>query len=181
MRRLDLDTLNEGIPVISVAVGSFLAEAAKVCLVAQGHQPGVKLKVEGDFTAEFEIHWSGEPDEIIRRSWTDLRDAAEFGAVAIAILAMFELTKYNFAERVTQGFGFDYWLAFFERDEWKYAETKKDAKLEVSGILKSSQHNTLSMRVYKKSQQILTSQAQGEKLFVAVVEFGTPVIKIIKP
>lgn len=48
MKKLDLDELKTGIPVVSKKIGAFLAEAAAICLHLNGYKSGVKLKVQGE-------------------------------------------------------------------------------------------------------------------------------------
>lgn len=55
MRRLNLDQLKEGQPGISKSAGNFLSEAGAFCLMKNGHQKGVELKVNGDEMARLGI------------------------------------------------------------------------------------------------------------------------------
>ena len=61
---LELSDLGEGrLPAISPAVGGMLAEAAGVCLEAEGHAPGVQLLVRGYRDASYRLtlaahHWA---------------------------------------------------------------------------------------------------------------------------
>ena len=46
---LDLSELQRGLPAITPAFGTALAEACAICLTERGHQPDVALQIEGDF------------------------------------------------------------------------------------------------------------------------------------
>lgn len=109
-----------------------------------------------------------------------MRVAAEYGGMALTILAFIELTGYNYFERIQQGSGFDFWLGTYEEEEWKFQEKPKVAKLEASGIFSETRGNTISMRISKKKKQ--TGKFSGVKIpvFIAVIEFKSPKAKIIK-
>ena len=83
---MDLRELQRGQPGLTPEAGAFLAQAGAVCLESQSHTTGDALTVNGTL-GEFieELDW--EPtDAQARRTWNDLQEATEYGAVGIAIL-----------------------------------------------------------------------------------------------
>jgi hypothetical protein len=174
MRKLDLNDLKKGMPGVSEAVGNFLAEAATVCLSLNGHHSGVKLEVEGTYQELFEVIWQEVPDESIINSWKDLKEAAEYGATAIALLLMLALTDYDAFVRVPQQMNADYVLI-------KTVETQGDepaAYLEISGIFQENSGNTIRMRFSAKERQLIEKNTGDLPVLIVVAEFSIPKAKI---
>lgn len=171
---LNLALLGEGMPGLTPAGGTVLAEAAAVCLEKQNHQLGVELKLAGIAKDSFQLHWASVDDQQ-RRCHNDLQEATERGACGIAILITKELTGKVVVERSKKGPGFDYWLGD-EDDDLLF--TGK-ARLEVSGILEGTT-TEIHARVKQKKAQIAPSDhlAPG---YVAVVEFSKPIAHVEKP
>ena len=83
-----------------------------------------------------------------------------------------DTTSYTVIERSRKGTGFDYMLG----DSLDPLFTPK-ARLEVSGIMRETDGNTLDMRFHQKTAQ--TDKSDGTRLpaYVSVVEFSTPKAK----
>lgn len=88
MEKINLDQLKQGQKGITPIVAAFLVEAAIICLMRNGHQSGVTLKLEGDYEAHFELIWSDEMTAQMEKSWNDQREVTEYGATAIAALLL---------------------------------------------------------------------------------------------
>ncbi len=179
MKTLDLNNLEEGIPVITPVIGAYIAQAAAVALAVNGHSSGVTLKMTGFEKEEFQIVWEEKIEKNTLKSWADLKEAAEYGAVAIAILVLMEMGEYNYFERMHQGAGFDYWLDTYNGADWEENIQEKKARLEISGILKESKSNSIKMRLGIKTKQVKKGNFTMPAL-VAVVAFSEPKIEIIK-
>lgn len=177
---LALERLSQGLPALTVACGRFLAEAAAVCLGYHGHLESIRLHVEVRFEADpFEIAFSLTRPTVtdqMQLCYNDLTEATEYGACAIAILVIQELTGLTLVRRSRKGTGFDYWLGKREHDTYLFEET---ARLEVSGIL-SGDRNVIEARIQQKLRQTLRSAASGRPAYVAVVEFGQPAAYVIR-
>jgi hypothetical protein len=171
---LNLGLLSDGMPGLTPAGGTVLAEAAAVCLENQNHQLGVELTLAGMSKSSFQLQWRGV-DEQQRRCYNDLQEATERGACGIAILLAKELTGKVVIERSKKGPGFDYWLGD-DDDDLLFAGK---ARLEVSGILLGSSRE-IQARVKQKKTQIAPSNhlAPG---YVAVVEFSKPTAHVDTP
>ena len=179
MLEATMDRLREGFPAISKSIGQYLAEGGAFCLEANGHQPGVALEIEGDYAETIELYWSNVVDSQVARAWNDSQEATEYGATAIAIIILSKLTPYTIIERSFKGTGFDYWLGTGEYDENLLPFQQRKAKLEVSGIWKESESNTVDARVSLKRRQIELGDEDGLPAIIIVVEFGTPKAKMV--
>lgn len=175
MRTLNLDKLKGGLPDVSPAFGTLFAEAAAVCLTLVGYRSGVTLTVQGAFQATYIVEWTQEIGSLEKTSWGDLKEAVEYGATALAMLLMMELTQFDSFKREDQLEGIDFELSQHKK------QTPKDqnAKLEISGILKETPDNTVHIRVNMKERKIKKRGNLNLQVYVVVVEFGTPKAKII--
>ena len=179
MLNATLDRLREGFPAISKNIGKYLAEGGAFCLEANGHRPGVVLKIEGDYPETIELFWSNVIDSQVARAWNDSQEATEYGATAVAITILSKLAPYTIIERSFKGTGFDYWLGIGKYDENLLPFQQRKAKLEVSGIWKESETNTVDTRIRLKRQQIELGEEDGLPAIIIVVEFGTPKSKMV--
>jgi hypothetical protein len=170
-RKLNLLALGEGMPGLTVAWGTTLAEAAAVCLEDRSHQIGVALHLIGLKNDQYRLEWQSVDDQI-RRCYNDLQMATELGAYGIAILTIKYITGKIVIERSKKGTGFDYWVGD-EDDELLFSGKRR---LEVSGILVGNRAN-LQSRVREKKEQMRPSTGLGPG-YVAVVEFGTPIASV---
>lgn len=180
MRKLNLDILRNGLPGISPTRGAFYREAVIVGLSKQGFDSGVILNISGEFEEDIIIEWTNDIDKSIIKSWKDEFQIANFGAVGIALLLMTELLYFKNFEEGTIGTGIDFWISKKEFQKDQIAFYKREARLEISGILKEKTGNTINMRIGKKKKQITVSDNLGLPGWIIVVEFSTPKSKIIK-
>lgn len=174
MRNLHLNKLKEGIPGITKAIGAFLAEAAAFCFDAQGHKPGVILKITGDFEEEFSVFWTDKINKSVKKAWADKKEATEYAATAIALLLIRELTDFSVSKRLRQGERADYFL------EKRNAENDSttEAILEVSGIFEEKLSNTVNMRLGVKKANIDKIENRDKTAVIIVVAFNIPKAKI---
>ena len=121
---LELSDLGEGrTPAITSAVGNMLAEAAGVCLEAEGHAPGVHLLVRGYLDASYSLLWPLITVQALR-TWNNRERATEFGAEGIALLLAEQELGYAVIECSRRGTGFDYWMGIKSR---RYVPTQSAA------------------------------------------------------
>lgn len=172
MRKLNLDTLKQGQTGITPNVAAFLVEAAIYCLAENGHQPGVTLNIEGDFTESFKIYWTEEVTEQMRRAWKDTKEVTEYGATAIAALLVSALLDCEILSRTEQDEGVDYQIG-------NKNSIELNAQLEVSGIWSRTPQNTINIRVYRKLKKE-ENRKDKVPVYIIVTEFSQPKSKIIK-
>jgi hypothetical protein len=178
--KLHLDKLKGGISGISHAYGAFLAEAIVVCLSAAGHESSVKLKVEGDFDAEFELEWQEEIGTAELSSWRDLKEATEYAAMGLAVLLISALTIYAVFQRNEQGEDADFTMQEMNVPNIAKQGNFQKAHLEVSGIFAESLTNTVNMRISAKTKNLEKRVLPSLPVFIAVIEFSIPKAKIVE-
>jgi len=166
----DLATLSSGMPGLTQAAGTFLSEAASICLEDQSHSSGVVLSIHGSQIAEGPLTWPLVSDQH-RRTYNDLDEATEYGACAVAIVIIKQLMGQVVVERSKKGKGFDYWLGAADDDDLFQDRTR----LEVSGIRHGSD-GAVAARLKVKEAQI--KQSTGAALIV-IVEFSRPKARIV--
>lgn len=171
MNRLRLADLPTSCPLLTMAAGQFMADAAAICLEEQGHDSEAILRVVGEFRATYRLERL-DVTEPMRASY-DSEEATEFGACGVAILVMRDMTGFT-VQRAFKGGGFDYWLGTLN-EEQPFANA---ARLEVSGIRRGNRQQ-IAARVKQKLAQVRRSDGVLAA-YVAVVEFSTPVMRIEK-
>jgi hypothetical protein len=170
------DRLKSGKLGLSPVYGSFLAEAAAYCLYRnQHHSPGSLI-----FTIERPEITSLLWDEVngdLDSTWADLKEAAEYGAYAVAIVVSFQASKFPRVARCAQsGTGIDIWLSDSTDDRGIF---QRSARLEVSGIFNGGQ-SAIKARLKQKLAQTEKSDHKRLPAYVAIVEFGSPEIRMYK-
>jgi hypothetical protein len=156
-----------------------LKEACVWCLLNCDHENGVPIEcIICDENNCLSIQWNENIDiEGIRKAY-NLDDAVEFGAEAIALLLIREKTEYTTIERAVRGTGIDYWLGN-KNENSKNLFSMRDARLEISGILKESKSNTVKNRIKTKLKQIQPSN-HTFPVFISIIEFGNPKAETVR-
>ena len=174
MRKLNLDNFKKGQSGISPKFAETMLEAAIFCLTENGHKSGVILKIDGYIKEEIQLFWSIEINNQIKRSWQDLKEAAEYGATALGALLISYFEHLEAYERIPPNGDADYFL--------QDISTKQiTALLEVSGIWKKSPTNTADIRVNIKKKRLDDSEyASTYPIYIVVTEFSEPKSKINK-
>jgi hypothetical protein len=172
---LSLDALKTGQMGISLAYGSFLAEAASHCLRRKNHLNPALLHVTGDVCAPWSLKWCNL-SETGDGTWNDLEEAAEYGAYGVAILVALPLTETAQVERSAKGTGIDYWLGDGRDQRGIFQCT---ARLEVSGIFGGDETKIVA-RVRKKLTQPKPSDSAGLPAYIVIVHFGRPEARFVK-
>jgi hypothetical protein len=148
-----------------------MAEAASVCFVERGHRSPAKLRVEGDLSAELEVHFL-EVTRQMRNAHHDQDEATEYGACAVAALVLRDLFGLTVLRRSKKGTGFDYWLAPEASPLFRNA-----SRLEVSGIRRGGERE-IRARVRSKERQLAPSNV-SLPVYITVVEFGAPRVRVV--
>ncbi len=170
---LRLEDLLEDFPHIPPECGAVLVQSAVLCLEGQGHKNGALLTVQGSFNTMFRLRWSMDVTEAMRRYWNDPNDTVEQGAYAVALLMLRSLAHLTVLERSRKGTGFDWWLA--PEDNLFQGTTR----LEVSGIMRGTAAR-VNGRLKERVAQTERSDPSGLTAYVAVVEFGRPMVKVVR-
>ena len=161
-------------PGITESCGGFMAEAAAVCLDSQNHKNNVILSVFGIFKNKYAIQFDPVTDSM-KRSHNDLEVATEYGAYGISLLVIKKNTELTVIERSRKGTGFDFWLGTKDKPG-AYLQNK--ANLEVSGIRQGSD-DAVESRLKAKINQVKRSDGMLPA-FIIIVEFGSPMAKVVE-
>jgi len=173
IRELILTELERGLPGVTPEVGAACSQAAAVCLEDRKHVVGVEMALTGDKRETFKVEWK-RPDARAIRAWSDLAEAVECGACAVAFLVILAVTDFAVIGRSVKGTGIDYWLGKKSGVLFEQA-----ARLEVSGILRGDAA-AIDRRVETKKRQRRRSEATMIPGYVVVVEFSMPTTKMVK-
>jgi hypothetical protein len=170
------DELREGKLGLSAVYGSFLVEGAACCLHKNGHHSPGSLVLTVEESLMTSLIWKKVGAEL-DSTWADLKEAAEYGAYAVAIVVCLKLTNFPRVGRCAQeGTGIDIWVT---DDADERGIFQRAARLEVSGILRDDQNRTKA-RLKQKHLQTKRSDETTLPAYVAVVEFGSPEIRMQK-
>ncbi len=176
--RLVLESLAEGIPVISCGCHSIYLERCLFCLDRAGHESGVNLGIMIDDKGavsenNYSLEWSTEINDALRRRHADDWSSTEYGAYAIAFLLVREMTPYTAIEQANRGTAVDYYLSDKTRDDdliFNHA-----ARLEVSGI-GSGGTTEIDSRLKSKLKRLKNNAIP---VYIVIVEHGTPRAKFV--
>lgn len=180
-RNLNLDDWTKGIPVVSNRAAGYFIEACMVCFDSQNHKSGVALIAKTD-DAEYcyNIHWQQPVTEELNRNYGGNRNkTTEFGAAAIALMLIHDLTEYTAVEEAFVGSTVDYFLAPKDvadaiDDTLIFNHTR--AYCEIRGIRKEERGNTILGALRKKIKRLNTPQ--DLPAYIVIVEFGQPFSRI---
>lgn len=85
----------------------------------------------------------------------------------------------SFEESVI-GTGIDFWVSTKSSNDQLISFNNREARIEVSGILRKSLGNTVNMRVAQKKKQMKPSDHSQLPGWIIVCEFSTPKSKIVR-
>ena len=178
VRNLVIESLAEGIPAITQASVGFYKESCMVCFHNQSHKTGVKLRVSHNNSNQaFKIQWSGDVTDKLLKSYADLGRATEFAACAIALLLIRDTTEFTAIEQSVRGTTIDFYLGSKSEDD-TLIFNQTAARLEVSGILRETETNSVNGRVNDKLRRL---KLEGDLPdFIVVVEFSQPWSKMVQ-
>jgi hypothetical protein len=171
-----LESLERGIPVIPKQAAAFYKQNCMVCLDNQNHKSGVRLKVKyyDDSDVVFQVFWDGPMTNQLRQAYADLVRATENAACAMALLLVREITDFTAIQQAVRGTTIDYYLGY--KEEIDDLIFNRVARLEVSGILREDDSNTIDNRIKAKLGRLKS----GLPAFIFVVEFSCPMCKVAK-
>ncbi len=168
-KMINLETIKDGLPGITPAIGNYLYENCLIGLNQSGHANGTELYVDGLRKETCHLYWEGQLTDQMLRSYKEDTETIEQGAVCISVLMAKRLTDYTVIERSWRGTGIDYWLGY-ESDPLM----QRVARLEISGIKTESVTNTVSARYEQKVRQTDLSDNTQLPAYISIVEFSNP-------
>jgi hypothetical protein len=170
-RTIALETLSAQIPAITDEAVGFYKENCMVCFHHNGHESGVALVVNyNDSVVGFRVQWTGTVTDRMLRAYRETTRATDMAACAIALILVRELTEYTVVEQACIGTTIDYYLATQAIDtDLIFNHT---ARLEVSGILKETEKNTIEGRIKDRIDRLKPEGNLPD--LITVVEFSKP-------
>jgi len=175
--KLSLESLADGIPVITHQAHGFYKENCMVCFHRNGHRSGLELRVRyEDYNRLYEVCWSGDVTEQLLKNFAKVPKVTEDAACAIALFLVRELTEFTGVEMSSLGTTIDYYLAPQNQDDDLIFN--RAARLEATGILKENPQNTVEGRIKQKLGRL--KPERDLPTFIVVVEFSKPWSKIVK-
>ena len=172
MEVIHLSDIKQGTPGISTIEGANLYENSIVAFHTSGHSTPVELQMSGTRTEPFSLELEDSYDDQMSRTYNDEQSVTERAAVAVSVVLALHLTNYTVIERSRKSTGFDYMLGN-RLDPLFTPQTR----LEISGIMRESEHNTLASRFQQKARQTAKSDDTLLPAYISVVEFSTPKAK----
>ena len=169
IREIDLLEMRKGFPGIDKAYANHCYVACMVCLHRNNHTDGVILDLKGDTQASIVLKWEDYFDEQIDKARKDQEDETELGAVCISAMLVKECTEYTIIERARKNGGFDYWLGYENEIPFQ-----NSARLEISGIFKETEQNSVDKRLRIKNKQTGQSDKSRLPAYISIVEFSNP-------
>lgn len=169
MDTIQLSDIRLGTPGISPIEGANLYENCIVAMHNSGHLSPVILQMEGIRTEPFSLIWEDSFNDQLRRTYNDEQSVTERAAIAVSVMLAIRTTSYTVIERSRKGTGFDYMLGDDQNPLFV-----PEARLEVSGIMRETNDNTIASRFQQKCLQTERSDDSCLPAFVSVVEFSIP-------
>jgi hypothetical protein len=150
----------------------YMMECAIQCLQSQDHNSGVTLKVSTDAGFEnFNLTWP-----TIKFDKFEVVGTVEYGALFIGLLLSQKFTEYDYCVQALKQTGSDFWL--FKGDPFAEKRpqniiNKTSAMLEVSGIFRGNNENSLHHRFSSKLAQIEKS-GYSSLSYISITNFDQP-------
>jgi hypothetical protein len=171
--KFSFDALCEGKLGLTRAAGASLCESADFCLSKNNHPNPVTLNITGDSETSGMLEWSRPDEKAAERTYGNRIEAVEDGAYAVAIVVVTQLEHFPGVAKSPIGTGMDYWITGDDPAEIFLA------RLEVSGIFKDSS-GQISSRLQTKLEQTKASDDTKLPAYAAIVEFGSPEIRVCR-
>ena len=156
-------------PGISQIEGANLYENCIVALHQNGHPTHVEFYLEGLHIDTYCLLWEDTYDSQLERTYNDNQSVTERAAVGISVVLALKETDFTVIERSRRGTGFDYMLGFKEDTMFT-----PQARLEISGINRETDSNSITMRYKKKLAQTSQSDETALPAYISIVELSTP-------
>jgi hypothetical protein len=174
---LNFSELKEVINNISAVQCDYYSEAAAVALEYHGKTTGVLLEVDGDKSIQYKLKWKSK---IKKSGWREPINFVRDGATGISFFLTVRLTEFEVFEESGIGTGIDYWLSYKEENPNYNPTNYLNARLEISGIKKESESNSLLKRMKVKTKQTKRSDSTKLPAYISIVEFSTPKANFFK-
>ena len=179
LKRIELHKLKDLINRLPPGKAAMYMEACVWCLSKNDHQNGVEFELQyRNKNYSYPVYWIDEAIDFQEiNSFYNLDDTVSFGAEAIAMFFCITHTEFNDLERSTKKTGIDYWLSHEKSNP--NLPFQNSGRLEVSGILKETETNTVAKRIKEKIKQSEQSDKTTLPVYIVVVAFDRPYAKMV--
>lgn len=178
MRKLSLDILLEQVINLSKTRSLLYYETAIVALRKNKFQSGVKIKITGSIEEEVQLTWSIPVSIATINTYKDEQQLVNYGAIGITMVVLKNLFDFKVFEESPQGTGIDFWAVQGEVDINDAHIYDHNSRIEISGIFRANDKNTINARLSKKKKQIKASNRTSLPAWIVIVEFSSPAVKI---
>ncbi len=177
-KKFQLDELQNLVRLPAGKAGMYI-EACVWCMDQNGHPNGIELNLDfNKKTYVYPVYWPENKIDIKKvRNHYNIDDALPFGTEAIAFFISMTHSGFDGLQRSTRKTGIDYWLGNKGGDP--NLPFQNSGRLEISGILKESETNTIDKRIKEKLTQTKQSEKTSLPVFVVVVAFDRPHAKMV--
>lgn len=158
---------------------SMYVEACVWCMDQHGHRNGIELDlIFNKKTFVYPVYWPEDVIDIDKiRNHYNIDDALPFGTEAIAFFVCLTHTGYDNLQRSIKKTGIDYWLGHKSADP--NLPFQNSGRLEISGILRENEKNTVEQRLKEKMRQSSQSENTTLPVYIVVVAFDRPYARMV--
>ena len=177
IKKIDIDSLKNGIPVMTEGLFGIHKESCIVCLETNGHYSGVQLELIFDNKKDnCKVIYNGKLSSRLLKSYADSNKTTDFGACAIALLLIREYTDYVAEQAAnTTGNGIDYYLIKKNENYDEELLFNYSGFLEVSGIRAETKNTYIKKRLNEKIRRLeYYNHDFSIPTFIIIVEFVKP-------
>lgn len=148
-----------------------MVECCVLRLTTQGHLSPVALTPFNDsrnlLLKPLKLNWITEIVPKFVASYRDENHTTDYAAMCIALILTSKIIGFDSIEMAEKGDGVDCW--FGRNDTFDFI-----ARLEISGIKKATETNTVKNRLKIKLIQTNQSDKSGIPAYVSIIEFTQP-------
>ena len=178
MKNIHLEALYDKLHnILSKHFTGMLIENCVLRLNGEGHKEGVKLHpyahTKNLVNTSVELFWQTSITDQIAATYKDENRITDHATMCLALLIAAQLTDFKYVEASKIGDGIDFWLS--KTDEFDFF-----ARLEVSGIHKTTKENSIKRRLKIKLTQTNQSDSTNIPVYICIIEFSKPQILYIK-
>jgi hypothetical protein len=171
-------------PGLSAVRASALAEAAMCCLMQNRHSSGVSVEVQSEPNRVVNVNWLSELTTEMERTWADPDEAAEDGAMALAILLAYVLKEHVVVQRSPKGTGFDYYACHISKVGENLSDPNRPfnftKRLEISGLFSQPESAVQARLKIKIKQTAKHDDDYDVPALIGIIEFGKPHMHLLE-
>ena len=155
---IDLDRLDEAVPMLAPLWLSALAESCAYCLDSNGHASGIFLPIKhSEEDCVLGVTWSYVIGEQQHRTYTDRKQLVDDAAMALAVAIAPRLTGLMITGRSAGGDRVDFYLTNPDEDTLIF---NSGFGLEATGIDSETHTNNIKYRINRKTKRFTAKRVR---------------------